>query len=90
MGSSGVALVGYRFRLSYARCRNRSFDSDNSRSIANRESFRKVFTEIFRCFAGQNKNTFGVSRDYDLGNALRCAGVAILRAAASIQLRPCA
>lgn len=35
MGSSGIALVGFGFRLSYARWRNRSFDSDSKCIMAN-------------------------------------------------------
>jgi hypothetical protein len=43
MGSSGIELVGYGFRLSYARCRDRCSDSDSNCIMTNPCSFRKLF-----------------------------------------------
>ena len=42
-GSSGIDLVGFRFRLSYARRRNHCSDSNSKSIMANLCSFRKLF-----------------------------------------------
>ena len=51
MGSSGIALIGNRFRMSYARWRNRLVDSDSNRIVTNpgllcKLSSRTVFPNI--------------------------------------------
>jgi hypothetical protein len=69
MGSSGIDLVGFEVRLSYARWRNHCSDSNSNRIMASRGPFRKLFGRIISCLAYRTKNTFGVSLDYDLGNA---------------------
>jgi hypothetical protein len=42
MGSSGIALVGFGFRLSFARWRNRCSDSNSNSIMANTGSIRKL------------------------------------------------
>lgn len=42
MGSSGIELVGFGFRLSYARCWNRCSDSNSNCIMANPDSICKL------------------------------------------------
>ena len=47
-GSSGIDLVGFRFRLSYARWRNRCSDSNSNSIMANPGLLCKFSSEHFR------------------------------------------
>ena len=48
MGSSGIDLVGFRFRLSYARWRNHCSDSNSNSIMANPGLLCKFSSEHFR------------------------------------------